>query len=125
MLVRKAKYRSAYEARVAAVLVRAGLKFSYETVKIAFTRPARESVYTPDFVLPNGILVETKGRLSYDDRYKHQLVKAQHPELDVRLVFANASNKIVPRSKTTYGEWATKQGITWAEGEIPKEWWNE
>ena len=33
--------------------------------------------------LPNGVLVEVKGRWTPENRKKHLLVRAQHPELDI------------------------------------------
>ena len=57
--------------------------------------------YTPDFELPNGIIIESKGRFVAADRKKHLLVQKQHPELDIRFVFSNSKAKISKGSKTT------------------------
>jgi hypothetical protein len=81
-------------------------------------------VYTPDFVLPNGIIVECKGRLTVHDRTKHLRISEQHPHLDIRFVF-QYDNPITKGSKTRYTDWATKHGFQWAMKTIPKEWKEE
>jgi hypothetical protein len=80
------------------------------------------SKYTPDFVLPNGIIIETKGRFLTADRQKHQLIQEQHPELDIRFVFTSSKAKISPTSKTTVAEWCDKNGFKYADRFIPDEW---
>lgn len=80
--------------------------------------------YQPDFVLPNGIIIEAKGRLDVWDRRKMIAVKAQHPHLDIRFVFQKASMKL-SRAGKTYGEWADAVGFPWSEGTIPLKWWGE
>ena len=64
----------------------------YEAFQIIYTIPSRQTRYTPDFVLPNGIIIETKGRFMPADRQKHLLIKAQYPDLDLRFVFTNSRN---------------------------------
>ena len=82
--------------------------------------------YTPDWTLftKSGleIYIEYKGVLDGATRKKMKLVKKQHPELDIRFVFEQASNKIMKTSKTTYGMWADQWGFPWADNELPKEW---
>jgi len=99
-----------------------GVDGQYEQHKIPYIKPATQHKYTPDFRLPNGIFVETKGRFVTADRKKHLLIKEQHPNLDIRFVFQNANNKLNKKSKTTYADWCTKYGFIFAEKEIPKEW---
>lgn len=119
-------FRSGLEKRVADELNSQGISFSYEEMKIEYTRPARQSKYTPDFVLTNsGIIVETKGRFMTDDRAKMLLVKAQHPTLDIRFVFSNPKQRISKSSKTTYSMWCEKHGFKYAKGSIPIEWLRE
>src|SRR5262245_32469372 len=55
------RHRSAFETRIADRLDEAGIDYGYETVKIPYAVPARQSYYMPDFILPNGIYVEAKG----------------------------------------------------------------
>jgi hypothetical protein len=71
------------------------------------------------------IYIETKGYLSPRDRRKMELVKLSNPDEDIRFVFQNANNKLNKRSKTTYGEWATKKGFKWAHKQVPQEWIEE
>jgi len=81
------------------------------------------SVYTPDFVLPNGVIVETKGLFDSDDRRKMLAVKAQHPGLDIRLCFQKADVKLSRAHRSiTYAQWATRHGFAWCEGNIPTTW---
>ena len=118
---RTSNFRSGFEAKTADYLRRLGIEFEYESLKINYMR---EATYTPDFILPNGIIVETKGLWKSEDRTKHLLIKEQHPELDVRLCFQNASNKIRKNSKTTYAMWCEKKGIKYCDKTIPKSWLN-
>lgn len=53
-------------------------------------------------------------------------VKAQNPGIDIRLVFQNARNRLNKKSKTTYGDWATKNGFQFSDGgRIPADWIKE
>ena len=40
------------------------------------------------------------------------LLKEQHPELDIRIVFQDMKKPIYRGSKTTYAKWATDHGFT-------------
>lgn len=115
-------YRSGLEEEVDSSLKAVGIDGQYEQHKINYTKPATHHKYTPDFRLPNGIFVETKGRFVVADRKKHLLIKEQHPELDIRFLFQNVNNRISKKSKTTYADWCNKHGFLYAEKEIPKEW---
>ncbi len=116
---RTSNYRSGFEATLAHQLKRGGVSFQYESIKLEYTKTA---TYTPDFILPNGIIIEAKGVWTVEDRTKHLLVKAQHPHLDIRLVFMNAFNKIRKGSNTTYAAWCEKKNIQYANKTIPKSW---
>ena len=118
-------YRSGFEHTVSEQLTEAKVKFQYETTVIPYIKPQTSHTYTIDFTLPNGILVETKGRWVLEDRKKHLLIKKQHPELDIRLVFQNSKGKIRKGSKTTYADFCIKNDIAWADKAIPVEWYNE
>ena len=113
------KYRSGFEQTLANQLQRSGVAFEYETVKLEYQKIA---TYTPDFILPNGIIIEAKGVWTVEDRTKHLLVRQQHPHLDIRLVFMNAFNKIRKGSNTTYARWCEKKNILYANKTIPKSW---
>lgn len=118
-------FRSGLEDDVAQMLTEAGIPFTYEKTKIRYIKPASEHQYTPDFVLDNGIIVETKGRFLVADRKKHLLIKRQHPELDIRLVFSNSKQKLAKGSHTTYAAWCEKNGFLYADKTIPEHWLNE
>jgi len=113
------RYRSGFEQTLANQLKRSGVAFEYETVKLEYRKIA---TYTPDFILPNGIIIEAKGLWTVEDRTKHLLVREQHPHLDIRLVFMNAFNKIRKGSNTTYARWCEKKNILYANKTIPKSW---
>lgn len=86
-------------------------------------------MYHPDFKLKTRtgktIYVETKGYWTPRDRSKHLSVVHQNPDIDLRLVFMNANNKLNRKSKTTYAMWCDKHNVKWAQGKIPHEWYNE
>ena len=75
--------------------------FSYETLRISFDQPTQKKSYTPDFPIEKSFIVETKGNFNSADRKKHKLIKAQHPEYDIRFVFSNARTRIGKKSKPT------------------------
>ena len=115
-------YRSGLEEVVDSALKQHNIDGEYEKHKIKYTIPATDHTYTPDFRLPNGIFVETKGRFVVEDRKKHVLIRKQHPELDIRFVFQNSKNKIRKGSPTTYADWCVKHGFIYADKTIPQEW---
>ena len=118
-------YRSGFEHTVSEQLNSAKIKFGYEVTQIKYIKPETNHKYTVDFTLPNGILIETKGRWVAEDRKKHLLIKKQHPKLDIRLVFQNPNGKIRKGSKTTYANYCDKYGILWSSKSIPEEWLGE
>lgn len=115
-------YRSGLEEQLAINLKEQGINGEYEQNKIAYIKPATNHTYTPDFRLPNGIFIETKGRFVLEDRKKHLLIRSQQPQLDIRFVFQNAKNKLRKGSKTTYSDWCIKHGFLFCEISIPSEW---
>ena len=122
---KKHGWRSGLEEAVAAILRSQGVDFGYEMAPIPFLEPAKERRYTPDFWLPNGIIIETKGRFVTADRQKMKLIKQQYPDLDIRFVFSNANARISKRSRTTYARWADQNGYPWAHRMVPKGWITE
>jgi len=115
-------YRSGLEVDLDESLKQKGIDGQYEQHKIKYVKPATNHTYTPDFRLPNGIFIETKGRFVADDRKKHILIKDQYPELDIRFVFQNSKNKLRKGSKTTYADWCVEYGFKYADKEIPMDW---
>jgi hypothetical protein len=124
-VARKYGFKSGLEENISVQIESKGIKVEYETEKVAYTIPASQHTYNPDFKLPNGIFVETKGRFVAADRKKHLLVKAQNPTLDIRFVFSNSKNKITKTSKTTYGDWCDKNGYIYSDKIIPDSWFEE
>ena len=117
------KYRSKYEAAVAASVLERGFAFKYEAQSFGYTITAR---YTPDFFLPNGVVVETKGLFGSDDRRKMLAIKDQYPLLDIRLCFMNAQLKLskAPNS-LAYWQWAERHKFPWCHGHIPTTWFTD
>jgi len=115
-------FRSGLEDKVSQQLLDEGVPVKYEEMYIEYIRPQSSHKYTPDFELPNGIIIETKGRFMVADRKKHLLIKEQHPELDIRFVFSNSKAKLNKGSKTTYALWCTKHGFEFADRLIPRAW---
>jgi len=119
-------YRSGLEEDVAVHLKETiGYEIPFETLTINFEQPAKMRRYTPDFLLPNGIIIETKGRLTVDARKKHLWIQDQLPELDLRFVFSNPKVKTYKGSKTSYGDWCQQYGFKFAKKLIPKVWIEE
>lgn len=118
-------FRSGLEDKNARFLEGLGEPVLFETIHIKYVIPESRHTYTPDFELRNGILIETKGKFEPKDRAKHLLVRAQYPDLDIRIVFQRPSDPINQGSKTSYAEWATARGIQWATGLIPAAWIKE
>tara|TARA_R100001443_G_scaffold3451_4_gene10774 strand:- start:7191 stop:7592 length:402 start_codon:yes stop_codon:yes gene_type:complete len=120
----KAGYRSGLEQDTAKFLKKRRIGFTYEEMKIKWIDP-KIKTYTPDFVLDNGIIIETKGRFISPDRAKHLAVRDQYPELDIRFVFTNSKSKLYKGSKTTYGMWCNKYDFKYADRYIPEAWLKE
>ena len=116
------KYRSPLEALCALNFQRRGIKFEFEVDRIPYTV---ERTYLPDFKLPNGIYIETKGWFKPEDRTKHLAVRKQNPDVDIRFVFDKANNKLPKGSNTTYGMWCDNYGFKWAEKIVPQSWIEE
>lgn len=115
-------YRSGLEEEVAEGLKALGIPFQFEEMKIKFFQPVKPRTYTPDFVLPNGIIIETKGRFTTADRQKHLLIKDQHPDLDIRFVFSNPNARLSKITQTTYAMWCERYGFKYSKKSIPADW---
>lgn len=104
------KYKSKLETRVAKRLQNMKLDFVYEPEKLPYVL---HKTYTPDFVSPSSrVMLEVKGVLDAQTRSKMRAVKSQHPEADIRFVFAKPHNKC-PGIKLTHAEWAEANGFLW------------
>lgn len=114
-------YRSGLEDDIAKDLKDRGVEFEYEKLKVQW-QLLENKTYTPDFKLPNGIIIESKGRFVQADRKKHLMIQDQHPFLDIRFVFSNSRSKLYKGAKSTYGDWCNKHGFLYADKRIPDEW---
>ena len=114
------KYRSGLEEKVADLLTELGVTYEYETKKISYVI---QHHYTPDFILPNHVILECKGYWDAADRRKIKQVKKDNPDLDLRMVFQSPFNTISKKSKTTYAKWCEKLDIPWTSfHNIPLDW---
>jgi hypothetical protein len=115
-------FKSKYEQHIYSAVEQEGLTVEYEPFSVPYLVKGN---YYPDFVLPNGIIVEAKGYFDSRARAKMIAVKKNNPDLDIRMLFMNAANKVRKGSRLTYGGWAEKYGFPYAEGTIPLEWFKE
>lgn len=112
-------YRSGLEERIGKLFDKNAVPFLYEVSKYDYVT---KSKYTPDFFLPNGVILEAKGFFKPSDRRKMLAVKEQNPELDIRFVFQR-NNTLSKNSKTTYGAWCEKHGFPYCIfPNIPQDW---
>ena len=113
-------FRSQQEEKVADLLVELNIDYDYETKRIPYTI---QHHYTPDFILPNGVVLECKGYWEASDRRKIKQIVKDNPDLDLRMVFQAPFNKISKKSKTTYAKWCDRLKIPWcAYYDIPIDW---
>jgi hypothetical protein len=115
-------FRSGLEEAVSEELTLKNIRFKYESFTVPYSQPEKPRKYTPDYLLFNGIIIETKGRFVTADRQKHLLVKMQYPDLDIRFVFSNPNQRIGKKSKTTYAMWCESKGFKYAKVHVPDEW---
>ena len=122
------EYRNKLESSIGSQLEEANIPFQYEVRVFEFTIPAKERTYLTDFSirLDNGKVfhIETKGRLSPDDRRKYIAVKEQNPDIDLRFVFEK-DNKLNKGGIHRYTDWARWKGFKYAVKTIPPEWFEE
>jgi len=117
-------YRSGLEHQLSLYLDEHKVKYDYENIKIEWEDLAYRT-YTPDFILYNGIIIETKGRFLAADRRKHIAIKKQHPKLDIRFVFTNSRAKLSKGAKSSYADWCIKHGFRYYDRIIPEDWLKE
>ncbi len=65
--------------------------------------------YLPDFVLPNGMIVETKGKFRPADRTKHLLLKEQYNS-EIRFIFM-LDNWLTKKHVQRYSDWCDAHEI--------------
>ena len=120
-VARRLGFRSGLEVEISDFLKKLSVPFIYEGIKIEWEDLAYR-FYTPDFVLPNGIIIESKGFFTVADRRKHIEIQRQHPKLDIRFVFANENSKLRKGSKTSYAKWCEKNNFKFCHRVIPEKW---
>ena len=114
------KFRSGLEKQVADLLSELGVSYEYESKKISYVI---QHHYTPDFILPNHVVLECKGYWDAQDRRKIKTIKKDNPDIDLRMVFQAPFNTISKKSKTTYAQWCDNLGIPWTSlTNIPLDW---
>ena len=114
------KYRSGLEEKVADLLSELGISYEYESKKIPYVI---QHNYTPDFILPNHVVLECKGYWEAADRRKIKTIVKDNPDIDLRMVFQAPYNTISKKSKTTYAQWCENLGIPWTSFyNIPLDW---
>jgi hypothetical protein len=89
-------YRSGLEHKLSTYLKENKCKFSYESIKIEWEDLCYRT-YTPDFILYNGIIIETKG----------------------------SKRKLSKGAKSTYAEWCIRYGFRYYDRIIPEDWLKE
>lgn len=131
------KMRSKFEKQIAKELHEKGIAYEYEIMQLEYQEPIRKNLascgdcgstnllrtgwYTPDFILPSGLIIETKGRFTAADRRKMLAVKFAHPELRIVMLFMR-DNKIHRNSNTYYSDWCMANDYEYAIGSPHKEW---
>lgn len=142
--------RSGFEDSIVKTLKKLVKKIGYEISRLPY-KVFLEREYIPDFTLEKKsggfMYVETKGHFPIEDRKKMLLVKEQHPDKDIRLLFQtdNYLTRLTPIqkkkiksglqiSKLRYSGWAEKHGFLWAVSKynkhddswsFPEEWLKE
>lgn len=119
-------YKSDLEKAICEHLKSRDADYEYAAQEFRYTVPATKEYYTPDIVFKRtGVNVEFKGRLTAADRKRLLLVRAQHPKLDLRLVFSDSSLKLTKGGKVTYSEWCEKHNFAYTDAAIPEAWIRE
>ncbi len=95
-------------------------RVGYESLSLPYVTTHQ---YKPDFILPNGAIIEAKGYFTGADRSKMLQVQKAHPDLKIYFMFSKAHQKLSKSSKTTYASWCDRHGFEWVEGvEVPNHW---
>ena len=115
--------RSMGEVYCASDLDARGKKYEYEARRLTYQYDPQ--TYTPDFVLPNGVIVEFKGKMVGETRKKLLAIRRCNPNLTIGIVFQKANNKLSTRPNSKrYWEWAEASGFLYSESFIPDAWFN-
>jgi hypothetical protein len=124
-VARSLGYRSGLEVQLAKQLDDNHIEYKYEGTTFQYEQPAEIKRHTPDFILPNFIIVEGKGEWTTADRKKVKLFLSQNPGIDYRMVFSRSASRISKKSKTTYADVCRTLKIPFTDKWIPAVWWRE
>jgi hypothetical protein len=118
---KKCGMRSMGEVRCAADMKRRQIPYKYEARLMTYQHQPQK--YTPDFESPKieGV-IEYKGKMTNETRKKLLSIQRCNPKIPIRLVFEKPNNKIRKGSKTTYAQWAEKNGFDWSEHFVKEGW---
>lgn len=136
-------FRSKFEESISRELTNMGVAFEYESLIVPYTKPQRLTKrvkelhglsddfvsigyfsYLVDFLLPNGVCIETKGRFTASDRTKMIAVSQQNPHLKIKMLFQR-DQRIHSGSSTFYSDWCKAHVIDYAISHVPERWLNE
>lgn len=131
------RYRSKLEELTAALLKKNKIKFEYEARRIPFRSRIKSGecpseyggcgskdvyqkrTYLPDFTLPDGTIVESKGKLTPSERTKFLAIKSSNPELRIVFVFG-ANNKLSKGNPDRrYSHWCDEHGFEYGVKALP------
>lgn len=145
---------SDFERAVIDDLIDRGAGYEYETARFDYTVPVvkgyceacgeqskrvvQRRYRTLDITLPNGIVVEVKGKLAPNIRTLMRHLILGNQDADIRFFFMMDAWQ-TKGHKRRYSDWANAQGIKWAVGDpranpgtkaygcggIPQEWLDE
>ena len=106
--VAQKKPRNTFEKAIDKKLKKLKVSAEYEKDKFSYIL---EGTYNPDWTLADGTLIEGKGLFRAADRRKMVAIRKAYPNLRIIICFYNPDAKLDKRSKTTYAEWAIKNGF--------------
>lgn len=115
-------HRSKFETNFLAQVTKKGFNLDYETSVLAYVSPVQKRKYNPDWTIKPGWYIETKGRFTSSDRKKILLVKEQHPEARILIVFQRQQNKLYKGSPTSYTEWCKANDVECCGFEEQDKW---
>ena len=131
--INKKDFRSNFEYQFAVFLRKNETSFQYETLKLPWNKKItsafcgecksnnvyQRKIYTPDFILSNGMVIETKGRFTSAMRTKMLAVIEAHTDKDIRMVFMR-DNTIKAKRYSSYSNWCKYHGVKFHVVEDPK-----
>lgn len=132
------RYRSKFEQKIGDYLTSCHVPFKYEEVTVAYQKEIKgecnvcgssdvcgSAKYTPDFLLPNGIFIEAKGKFTSSDRTKLLAVLRSNNQItrdNFRILFMY-DNWLTKRKVKRYTDWCAQHNIECAVGhEVPEAW---